>query len=101
MTAPERRLWLRLRAKGLCGAKFRRQQVIGPYIADFACRSPTMMVVEVDGETHAEIGGWDAARSASFEGQGYRVLRFANRDVMANPEGVLAVIAAALGDPLP
>jgi very-short-patch-repair endonuclease len=98
MTAPEKRLWLQLRAKRLAGAKFRRQQVIGRYIADFACRAP-MIVVEVDGETHAERAEQDTERTAFLEGQGYKVLRFTNADVMANLEGVLETITAAL--PLP
>lgn len=35
-TEPERRLWQVLRAEQL-GVKFRCQQGIGPYIADFYC----------------------------------------------------------------
>ena len=95
MTAPERRLWLRLRAKRLGGAKFRRQQVIGRYIADFACRSP-MLIVEVDGETHAQSAQWDSVRTAFFGTRGCRVLRFLNAEVMGNLEGVLMSISAAL-----
>jgi very-short-patch-repair endonuclease len=49
LTAPELKLWLELRAKRFAGAKFRRQVVIGSYIADFACRTPKMLIVEVDG----------------------------------------------------
>ncbi len=59
VTAPELKLWLELRAKRFQGAKFRRQVVIGPSIADFACRLPTMLIVEVDGETHAEQRAYD------------------------------------------
>ena len=38
-TDAEGLLWDRLRGKGLRDHKFRRQQPIGPYIADFACMS--------------------------------------------------------------
>jgi very-short-patch-repair endonuclease len=92
---PEQRLWLALRAGRLAGTKFRRQKVIGPYIADFACREP-MLVVEVDGDTHGSREEYDAERSRYLEEQGYRVIRFSNSDVMGNLDGVLATIAGAL-----
>jgi very-short-patch-repair endonuclease len=59
----EHKLWLALRAGRLSGAKFRRQNVIGPYIADFACRIPKMLVIEVDGDTHGSSAVNDAART--------------------------------------
>jgi len=96
----EAKLWLALRAKRLSGAKFRQQQVIGRYIADFACRIPRMIVIEVDGDTHAGQEAYDKERTAEFERRGYQVLRFANRDVGGNLEGVLMTIANALALPL-
>jgi len=95
-TPPERKLWARLRADQLGGAKFRRQVVIGPYICDFACRTPMKLVVEIDGETHGVQEAYDAERSAFLEKRGYRVLRFSNRDIMQDIESVLATIAAEL-----
>ncbi|WP_114950702.1 endonuclease domain-containing protein [Sphingosinicella terrae] len=95
MTAPERRLWHMLRAKRFQGAKFRRQQVIGRYIADFACRKP-MLIIEVDGDTHACSEDYDARRTALLERRGYRVVRFTNGEVMGNLEGVLIAIGEAL-----
>ncbi|HEX8193286.1 MAG TPA: DUF559 domain-containing protein [Allosphingosinicella sp.] len=100
MTAPEKRLWLQLRAKRLCGAKFRRQNVIGRYIADFSCRTP-MLVIEVDGESHACTLDIDEVRTAYFAERGYRVLRFTNAEGMANLEGVLDAIALLLDSPSP
>jgi len=105
-TGPEQRLWLELKAKRFSGAKFRRQTVIGRYIADFACRTPVMLVVEVDGETHAERAEYDAARSRFLQEKGYRVVRFTNDDVVNNLDGVLLTIqqtlsTAPLPDPLP
>ena len=96
----EAKLWLALKAKRLSGAKFRQQQVIGPYIADFACRIPKMLVVEIDGDTHAEQEAYDLKRTAEFERRGYQVIRFANRDVGNHLEGVLMTIAGALALPL-
>jgi very-short-patch-repair endonuclease len=95
-TPPERRLWAYLKADQLGGAKFRRQAVIGTYIADFACRTPMMLVIELDGDTHASQQSYDADRTRYLEDRGYRVLRFANRDVMQNVDVVIATIAAAL-----
>ncbi|MGC1469745.1 MAG: DUF559 domain-containing protein [Sphingorhabdus sp.] len=95
-TPPERRLWANLKADQLHGAKFRWQVVIGPYIADFACRAPVMLVVELDGDTHGAQESYDAERTRFLEIKGYRVLRFSNRDVMQDIESVLATIAASL-----
>lgn len=97
---PELRLWLALRAQRFEAVKFRRQKVVGPYIVDFAARAP-MLVIELDGDTHAGQDRYDAQRSAYLEAQGYRVIRFNNSDVMGNLEGVLAAIATALHAPLP
>ena len=101
MTAAERRLWYALRAKRLDGAKFRRQVVIDRYIADFACRIPCMLVVEVDGDTHVDRQRYDAARTAFLKGRGYHVLRFTNDEVMSNLDGVLTAIVNALTPPRP
>ena len=93
-TGPEARLWYHLRAKRFHGVKFARQVVMGPLIADCAARSH-MLVVELDGDTHTDQAR-DARRTAWLEEQGYRVIRFANTDVMANLEGVLQVLADAI-----
>ena len=94
-------MWNILRAHRLSGLKFTRQVPIGPYIVDFAAWS-RKLVMEVDGDTHADQVAYDAARTAFLSTQGYRVLRFANADVMRNAEGVYQVIAdALLTAPLP
>jgi very-short-patch-repair endonuclease len=100
LTPAERKLWYALRAKRFKGAKFRRQVVIDRYIADFACRIPGMIVIELDGDTHAGQESYDEDRDAALRARGYRVLRFANRDVDSNLEGVLTMIGAALELPL-
>ena len=104
MTEPETRMWLQLRAERFEGVKFRRQKVIGPYIADFAANTPPL-VVEIDGETHDAGDPADAKRTAYLNDCGYRVVRFINRDVMANMEGVLTMLSQALAQarlaPLP
>jgi very-short-patch-repair endonuclease len=98
MTKAERRLWYALRAKRFLDIKFRAQKVIGHYIADFSCRKP-MLVIEVDGDSHAWQHDYDAVRTSYLEGQGYTVIRVWNDDVMYNLEGVLTLIAHHLETP--
>jgi very-short-patch-repair endonuclease len=97
-TSAEARLWYRLRAHRFAGLKFRRQTVIGPYIADFTCRA-AMLVIELDGDTHAEQALADELRTRFLGEKGWQVLRFANADVMMNIEAVLGQIADAVGVP--
>jgi very-short-patch-repair endonuclease len=59
-----------------------------------------MIVIEVDGDTHASQEAYDAQRTAFLESKGYRVLRFTNQDVGTNLDGVLTMIADALHSPL-
>ena len=100
LTPLERKLWYALRAKRFQGAKFRRQVVIGHYIVDFACRIPRMLVIEVDGDSHALQIEYDERRTVDLAKRGYRVLRFTNGDVGQNLEGVLMTIQEALLLPL-
>jgi len=93
-TDVEARLWSRLRSRQLEGAKFVRQHPIGPYVADFCCRS-ARLVIELDGGQHAE-GARDAERTRIIEANGYTVLRFWNNDALGNPERVATAIAGAL-----
>ncbi len=72
------------------GLKFRRQQPIGSYIVDFVCFSK-MLVIEVDGGQHAE-NEKDKQRDAWLRGEGFKVLRFWNNEVLQNIEGVLETI---------
>lgn len=96
----EAKLWYHVRAKRFGGAKFRQQQVIGPYIVDFACRIPRKLVIEIDGDTHGDRHAYDQRRTAYLEAQGYQLLRFTNVDVAHNLDGVMAAIDAALNIPL-
>lgn len=93
-TDAERALWRGLRV-AIPQARFRRQVPLGPYFADFASHS-ARLVVEVDGGQHAVQVERDAARTRFLEGEGYRVLRFWNNDVLANTDGVLETIAASI-----
>jgi len=88
-----------LRNRQLGGAKFRRQQPIGPFIADFVCLE-RKLIVEADGGQHTDSAA-DARRSGYLEHKGYRVLRFWNNDILNNLDGVAQFIALALSTPHP
>jgi very-short-patch-repair endonuclease len=90
-TDSERLLWKYLRAKQLEGCKFRRQEPIGKYIVDFVCQEK-QIIIEVDGGQHSEEQERDSKRDSWLQGQGYKVLRFWNNEVLTNIEGVLEII---------
>jgi very-short-patch-repair endonuclease len=96
-TRAERRLWQGLRREQVAGFRFRRQVILGRFIADFACLD-ARMIVEVDGATHStdEEIACDAARSAALAAQGFDILRFTNEDVYGNLDGVLQTIRVRL-----
>jgi very-short-patch-repair endonuclease len=96
-TDSELRLWRLLRDRRLNGFKFRRQVPVGPYIVDFLCVG-AKLIVEADGSEHAE-NRHDKARDAYLEGQGWKVLRFWNNEVVQNREGVLETIFAHAANP--
>ena len=89
LTDAEKLLWGHLRGKQLEGFKFRRQEPIGNYVADFVCYEKRI-IVEVDGSQHCSEK--DHERDRWFEGQGFKVLRFWNNEVLKNTEGVWEVI---------
>ena len=93
-TDAEKRMWRGLR-EAFPYAKFRRQQALGPYFADFASHA-ARLVIEIDGGQHGEAVAHDEARTRFIEGEGYRVIRFWNDDVMTNIEGVLMLVETAL-----
>ena len=96
LTPPEKELWRRLRDHQI-GFHIRRQHVLlGRYIADFYC-ADARLGIEVDGDSHEEPDQveYDADRTRALETEGYRVIRFTNREIFGDLEGVLATIAQA------
>lgn len=94
LTDTERLLWSQLRRRQV-GCKFRRQQVLGPYIVDFVCIEKKL-VVELDGGQHFDQKEYDARRTKWLESRGFRVLRFWDHQVFQELEAVLRVIEEAL-----
>ena len=96
-TPAEALLWTGLKESKLDGKKFRRQHGIGPYIADFYCPE-CRVIVELDGAGHEDILQLerDDRRTAFLEKREIRVIRFENRQIFEDIEGVLDAIRAAL-----
>ena len=95
MTKEERHLWFDFLR--YCAPRFRRQEIIGNYIADFYCHQ-AKLVIELDGSQHVEPEAveYDKQRTNYFQSLGIQVLRYYNTDVTANFEGVCQHILAAL-----
>ena len=94
-TPAEEILWLCLRGRRLCGAKFRRQHNIGRFIVDFYCHE-ARLAIEVDGGVHDTQKERDAERDAWLAASGLTVLRFENEAVSDRLEGVLREICLCL-----
>jgi very-short-patch-repair endonuclease len=93
-TDAERRMWSALRDRRLTRYKFRRQHPVGDFILDFAC-TEFRLVIELDGGQHADDPA-DIRRTAWLEGQGWKVIRFWNNDIVTNTDGVLQAILRTL-----
>ena len=89
----EARLWQSLSGSKL-GVAFRRQVVIGRYVADFVAPSVSL-IVEVDGGYHANRVAADARRDRDLQRLGFRVLRVSDTAVMQQHDAVLQLIRAA------
>ncbi len=95
-TLAEVALWQELKGLAL-GVRFRRQDPIGPYIADFSCRLHRL-IIETDGESHVDPES-DRIRDAWFGANGWFVLRFDDNDVLVHIDETIALIIDALDDP--
>jgi len=95
LTPAEFKLWANLRNRRLGGFKFTRQEPVGPYYADFACRE-RRLIVELDGGQHAERLT-DRQRDNDLAALGYRVIRIWNNEIIENLEGVLQSLLSELG----
>ena len=87
-TPAEKTMWLTiLRRRQLVGFKFLRQKPIDGYIVDFYCAA-LGLVIEIDGNSHADKADYDAERTRMLNTYGLWVIRYTNNDVLQNPSGV-------------
>ena len=91
-TTAESVLWEKLKGKKE-GHKFRRQHIIGQFIADFISLKKGL-IIEVDGNYHQlpEIKITDAERTKALKEYGFDVMRFTNDEITYHLENVLEKI---------
>ncbi|MGZ8511009.1 MAG: DUF559 domain-containing protein, partial [Chitinophagaceae bacterium] len=96
-THAENILWHLLRGRQLDGYKFRRQHIIGSYIADFVCLNKSL-IIEVDGLIHQipENKISDAERTLELKKLAFNVIRFTNDEICNAPDKVLSAILLEL-----
>jgi len=88
-TDAEKKLWALLRNRQLEGVKFRRQFPLEGYVLDFY--SPEYRLgVEADGGGHYENKGRqrDESRTKKLNELGVEIVRFSDRDILTNIEGI-------------
>jgi very-short-patch-repair endonuclease len=100
LTPAEAKLWTLLKGKQMEGRKFRRQHSFGNYILDFYCPEERI-AIELDGQGHFEFtqAEYDRERDLFLEHYGIRVLRFENKWVWDNPEGLLERVRGYFNQP--
>lgn len=97
-TRAEAALWRNLRRRP-GDMFFWTQHVIGSrYIADFYCPA-ARLVIEVDGDSHADCAAEDRRRDDVMHEYGFRVMRLTNIAVLADTPGALVRILQAAANP--
>jgi len=96
-TEAEKKLWLILRNRKLAGIKFRRQFPVGRYILDFYAPEYGLGI-EADGGQHYgdEHKRRDETRTRELIKLGVEIVKFSDRDILTNIEGVYETIERAL-----
>ena len=100
MTKAEASLWKYILKSGkMEGFKFRRQRPILKYIVDFVCLE-LKLIIEIDGITHdfEAVVKNDNIRKMELENAGFTLIRFQDREVLGNLEGVAESIAMIIND---
>lgn len=80
-TESEDVVWQMLRNRQIKNLKWRRQQVIDGFIADFYC-AELNVVLEIDGSVHdnEDVKEYDAYRTSVLESKGIRIFRLRNEE---------------------
>jgi len=87
-TKAEYLLWQHLRNRSLFPFRIRRQFSIANYIVDFYCHSCNL-IIEIDGDDHAQRYQDDLKRQKQLENFGYTVVRYRNQQVYDDVEAVI------------
>ena len=98
-TQAEEVLWNIVKSKKLQGFKFRRQLIIGNYIADLVCLDRSL-IIEIDGLQHQlpENKESDETRTLWLGMKGFKVVRFNNEEIINKTEDVLNKIITTLNN---
>jgi len=102
-TVCEKRFWWLVKDRRLGGYKFKRQVLIGSYIADFVCVEQRL-IVELDGSQYDHQRMYDVRRDAFLQSKGYRVMRIWDSEFFENIDGAMDVVLRELNSapsPLP
>ena len=99
-TESENAVWQMLRNRQIKGLKWRRQQVIDGFIADFYC-AELKAVLEIDGSVHNTQAAqdYDEARTEIFSYHGIKTYRLKNDDCNANK--LTALVESMIANNLP
>ena len=96
-TPAEGALWRILKGRKVGGLRFRRQFSVGRHILDFYCPA-LRLAIELDGDYHyhCNVPEKDYERMSELEREyGIKTLRFENKVVFENPEGIVAEVMRA------
>lgn len=93
MTNAEQLLWQRLRRKQILGLQFYRQKPILNFIVDFYCPAANL-IIECDGGQHYTEDGRsaDQIRDQALSELGLVVVRYSNRQILTEIDGVVEQI---------
>jgi len=91
-TRSEKILWEHLKGYQL-GERFTRQRVVCGYIADFFCKKLSL-IIEVDGKYHKPER--DSIRDRWLVKHNFTVLRFTNKHIDSDINGVIRTIITAI-----
>lgn len=87
----EKYLWKNALSRNQQGVKFKRQRPILHFIVDFFSQD-IGLIIEIDGNSHANKGDYDRMRQNKLEELGYTILRFSEGDVITNLGDVITQI---------
>ncbi|MDP3794091.1 MAG: endonuclease domain-containing protein [Candidatus Uhrbacteria bacterium] len=87
-TEAEKKMWYQvLSRKQFLPYKFLRQKPLDRFIVDFYC-SELLLVIEIDGDSHASQIEYDQTRTDRLGEFDIRVIRYENQDVLQRLESM-------------